>query len=167
MVPILCDTGVQPDGIEPNITQLGAIRAATGDPADIPVPTIPVPDGIVPSSGDLFAVRVTAPGAERLFAQGSLLVCQRLIDGVEDLPDGTLVVLRAGGKTHTRVDIHEAEHFDGYLWLWLRSPHPDWQQPLSAPVPLIEPTRVTGGETVTSLGIVVASWQPQAPMTPI
>jgi hypothetical protein len=35
------------------------------------------------------------------------------------------------------------------------------------PTPVIAPTRVLGGKTITILGIVVASWQPEAPKNPI
>jgi hypothetical protein len=132
-----------------------------------PTMQVSVPAGTVPPAPDLFAIRVAAPGSEYLFAIGSLLVCQRLRDDVEDLPDGTLVILRARSNGNTRVDVREAEHFNGRLWLWLRSTHPDLQQPLPGPAPLTAPTRVTGGETITILGIVVASGQPEAPKTPI
>jgi hypothetical protein len=152
VVSLIAETGIVPNG-----------RAAAMEPAL----QLPIPPGTVPPGPGLFAIKVASPGAEHLFALGSLLICQRLIDSVEDLPDGTLVVLRAHGRTHTRVDVREAEHFDHRLWLWTRSTHPDWQQPLPMPPPLIAPARMAGGETVAILGIVVASWQPQAPMVPI
>jgi hypothetical protein len=151
MVQMVAETGTTPTG-----------RAATE-----PAMQVPVPSDTVPPGPDLFAIRVAAPGAEHLFALGSLLVCQRLRDDVEDLPDDTLVILRARSNGNTRVDVRQAEHFNGRLWLWPRSTHPDLQQPLPGPMPLTSPTRVSGGETITILGIVVASWQPEAPKDPI
>jgi hypothetical protein len=70
---------------------------------------VPVPAGTVSPGLDLFAIKMAAPGADRMFALGSLLACQRLIDGVEDLPDGTLVVLQTRSNGWTRVDVREAE----------------------------------------------------------
>jgi hypothetical protein len=151
----------------PLVAVTGGCLSSDEAAAGIPDMQVPVPPGTVPPGLDLFAIKVAAPGAEHLFALGSLLVCQRLIDGVEDLPDGTLVVLRARSNGGTRVDVREAEHVNGRLWLWLRSTDPDMQQPLPAPLPLTAPTRVAGGEIVTVLGIVVASWQPEAPKAPI
>jgi hypothetical protein len=152
LVPVVAETGTTPTN-----------QPAVAEPAM----QVPVPARTVPPGPDLFAIRVAAPGAEHLFALGSLLVCQRLRDDVEDLPDGTLVILRARRDGNTRVDVREAEHFNGRLWLWRRSTHPDLQQPLPGPTPLTAPTRVSGGETITILGVVVASWQPEAPKDPI
>jgi hypothetical protein len=150
LVPVVAETGTTPTD-----------QSATAEP----VLQVPVPAGTVPPGPDLFAIKVAA--AERLFVIGSLLVCQRLRDEVEDLPDGTLVILRARSNGNTRVDVREAEHFNGRLWLWPHSTHPDLQQPLPGPTPLTAPTRVSGGETIAILGIVVASWQPEAPKDPI
>jgi hypothetical protein len=152
LVPVVAETGTTPTD-----------QPAAAEPAM----QVPVPVGTVPPGPDLFSIRVAAAGAEHLFALGSLLVCQRLRDDVEDLPDGTLVILRARRDGNTRVDVREAEHFNGRLWLWRRSTHPDLQQPLPGPTPLTAPTRVSGGETITILGVVVASWQPEAPKDPI
>jgi hypothetical protein len=150
----------------PVVAETGATATDQSATAEPPM-QVPVPAGTLPPGPDLFAIRVAAAGAERLFALGSLLVCQRLRDDVEDLPDGTLVILRARRDGNTRVDVREAEHVNGRLWLWRRSTHPDLQQPLPGPTPLTAPTRVSGGETITILGVVVASWQPEAPKDPI
>jgi hypothetical protein len=131
----------------------------------MPVPAIPVPKGIVPSTGDLFAVRVTAPGAEHLFAAGTLLVCRRMPDFAADLADGTLVILRRRANGTTRIEVREVAHFDGRLWLWPRSTHPEHQQPHPGPEPLCGSSRAPGGETITILGAVLASWQPAGPTT--
>jgi hypothetical protein len=152
LVPVVAETGTTPTN-----------QPAVAEPAM----QVPVPARTVPPGPDLFAIRVAAPGAEHLFALGSLLVCQRLRDDVEDLPNGTLVILRARSNGNTRVDVRQAEHFNGRLWLWPRSTHPDLQQPLPGPTPLTSPTRVSGGETITILGVVVASWQPEVPKDPI
>lgn len=150
--PFLCNTDVQPDGMDLDVTQLGAARAGAGAPADISVL-----EGIVPPTGDLFIVRVTTPGAELMFPPGSLLVCKAASDLDGDLPDGTLVILRCRANGSTRVDIREVEHFNDLIWLWQRSTHPHHQTPLPGPRPLWGSDRVFGGETITIIGIVLAS----------
>ena len=163
-VPLVCETGVQPAD-----TYLGVLESGPASRAHISVPAmrapaIPVPPGTVPPGDDLFAVRVTAPGAERLFAAGSLLVCQKLPDVADDLPDGTLVILRCRYSRVTRVDVREVGHFHDRIWLWQHSTHPHHQQPQPGPEPLWGSIRVPGGETITVIGVVLASWQPEAPI---
>ncbi len=161
-VPLLCNTGIQPDGTELDVMQLGVVPAGAGTPILITVPAIPAADGKVPLAGDLFAVRVTAPGAECLFPLGSLLVCKNAADLEDDLPDGTRVILRCRANGSTRVDIREVRHLNGRIWLWQRSTHPHHQMPQPGPQPLCGSHRVPGGETITILGTVLASWQAAA-----
>ncbi len=156
-VPLLCTTGVQPDGVELELTQLGVARAGVGDPAGSSASAIPVPQGIMPPTADLFAVRVIAPGAELLFPVGSLLICKVASGLDDDLPDGTVVILRCRANGSTRIDVREVGHFNAQIWLWQRSTHPEHQQPQASPRPLWGSHRASGGETITILGILVAS----------
>jgi hypothetical protein len=141
IVPLLAETGIRPAG-------------ETAVIGRVPVPAMPA----APGTG-LFAISVTADGGESLFPAGSLLVCRRLTDSIEDLPDGTVIVLRIRGDGWVRVELRTTRHFEGQLWLWPHSPDPAQQLPLPAPAPLATPVRLKGGVTVAALGSVVASWQ--------
>jgi hypothetical protein len=119
---------------------------------------VPVPAMLAAPGTGLFAIRVTAYGGESLFPAGSLLICRHLTDGIEDLPGGTVIVLRIRGDGSVRTELRTARHFKGRLWLWPHSPDPAQQQP----VPLAMSVRLKDSATITARGSVVASWQPAA-----
>jgi transcriptional regulator with XRE-family HTH domain len=147
-VPLLAETGRQPD--QP-------------DPAQ--PPRIPVPPGTVQPDAALYAVRVAGPGAERLYSAGSLLICQRLAQDETDLPDGSIVIVKGNRAGEVYVAIREVERFEGRLWLWPRSTHPEHHQPLPAPSPLAIAVR-RGDDIYRVAGIVLATWQPEVPSRP-
>jgi hypothetical protein len=140
------------------VAQAGAWRTSTRLPAgDWSAMTFPTGPGI--PAPDLFAVRVRTPGAELIYPDGTALVCRPIGGSLDGLPDGARIVIRRERPGRCETTVRELRRHDGVPWLWLRSTHPEHQEP----VPLA--TRDNGADrrsrigVVTPLGLVLASWR--------
>ena len=130
----------------------------------VPMPAQP-PVVIVPASlltraaGDLFAVRVSGPGAERLYQPGAILVCRPFEPTDSRLPAGSRIVVVRERSREVETTIHELVIDGDRAWLWPRSDRPEHQVPLSVPWPLPVVTTGSHGTRIHLKGIVIASWQ--------
>lgn len=121
--------------------------------------TFPTGHGI--PSPDLFAVRVRAPGADHIYPDGSTLVCRPITGGYDRLPDGTRIVTRRDRPGRCETTVRELRRHDGVSWLWLRTDHPEHQEPLPLAAAGSSADRRSRTGIVTPLGVVIASWQPE------
>jgi hypothetical protein len=128
-------------------------------PVDKWTPLIP-PDLIGRDAAELFGVRVKWPGAELLYPDGSVLVCQRLIAGNSEPQHGHRYVVQERRGKRSRVTIQEARVFEGRMWLWPRSSHPRHQTPTLLGSDLATTSSVNNEPMVSLKGLVVGSWQP-------
>ncbi len=78
-----------------------------------------------------FALRVKGPSMEDVFPDGSTIICVKLMDIGRQPLDGEYVIVqrvRRDGLTEATVKQYVLK--DGEAYLWPRSQHPDYQQPL-------------------------------------
>jgi SOS-response transcriptional repressor LexA len=92
----------------------------------------------VSSRYPLFGLKVIGPSMNREFPEGSVAICVRCVnlpEGYQIRPGQFVVVLR---RNHHGPDEFEAtiKQFDidrqGRAWLWPRSDHPEFQEPIPA-----------------------------------
>ena len=78
-----------------------------------------------------FALRVKGPSMGDVFPDGSIIICVKLMDIGRQPLDGEYVIVqrvRRDGLTEATVKQYVLK--DGQVYLWPRSQHPDYQQPL-------------------------------------
>jgi hypothetical protein len=109
-----------------------------------------------------FGVIVREPGAEKLFPEGSILVCVPMHSYDGQLRDGNKVILQriVGGKVE--VTVRELELQANEAWLWPRSTHHEHQNPVRMPFTLGQlPQPWRDHDTRYSLAaIVVGAYMP-------
>jgi len=122
-----------------------------------------IPAGLIAGLPGVFAVQMNDAGAGLLYPPGSLLVCRPLPATWEEIPSGSRVVVRYQRNRRFRTVVREITRDGDRIRLWPRSSDPRYRPPYHGPVavPLLEPSQGPHGTTVTILGIVVASWQPE------
>ena len=118
----------------------------------------PPPIGLDASA--LFGVRVKTPGADLLYHDGAVLVCQRLSAGNPAPQAGHRYVVQEKRRKRFRVTIQEARLFDGQIWLWPRSSHPAHQMPTLL-VSDLAASAVHSAQRISLKGLVLGSWQPE------
>ena len=78
-----------------------------------------------------FALRVKGPSMGDVFPDGSIIICVKLMDIGRQPLDGEYVIVqrvRRDGLTEATVKQYVLK--DGQVYLWPRSQHPNYQQPL-------------------------------------
>jgi hypothetical protein len=124
--------------------------------------SLSLPEGFQVHDGPLFGVRVCRPGAEQLYPDGALLVCQSLDGPAADLPDGCRLVVRHERNGRTEVTVRELRRHEGLAFLWPHSDRPDYQQPLRLQETAASPSERRRDGVVLVAGLVRAAWCPQA-----
>jgi hypothetical protein len=81
----------------------------------------------------IFGVEVRAPGAERLYADGSILLCIPISAYESDLVSGKKVILQRIRGAQVEVTVREIQIEASEAWLWMRSTHPEHQAPIPMP----------------------------------
>ena len=118
------------------------------------------------TSDELFAARVSYPGAERLYPEGSVLLCRHLATGSPMQPEGAHVVTVKRWRAKMELTVRELRHADGEAWLWPCSTNPRLQQPSRPSAAWSDLSQSSANASaVVLLGVVIASWQP-APAIP-
>ena len=116
-------------------------------------------------ASELFGVRVKSPGAELLYPDGTLLVCQRLNAGDAKPQDGARYVVQERRGKRFRVTIQEARLFGGQMWLWPHSAHPRHQTPTLLGSDLAASSSANSDPMISLKGLVIASWRPEVTPT--
>jgi SOS-response transcriptional repressor LexA len=137
-----------------SIPVLGDIRAGSFERiAEEPKPVEWLPMEVPEYGGvDLFALRVVGRSMDRLYPDGSYVVCAP--PAQSGLREGDVVAVRRWDRGLAETTLKQIErHKDGSYWLYPRSTDPDHQAPLALPV---------GDESAQSgleiIGVVVSSY---------
>ena len=108
-----------------------------------------------------FGVQVEAPGAERLFPNGTILVCVPAPQFKEPLRTGILaIVQRIQGKL-IEITVKELVVVDGKAWLWPRSDHPEHQAPTMMPWPFTNDIWRTDTGRFAITAVVIGNYSPR------
>ena len=142
-------------------------RAGVGQPS-LMLPTnrqtqLVLPPGFLHGGEGIFAVRVEAPGADELYPTGSILICRPY--GGSRLPARPRVIVQQKLGAGVEVTVRELVIRAGTAWLRPRSSHPDHQEPIPMPWPPREAVNPATNDGTAIVGIVLASWQPEAAAT--
>tara|TARA_Y100000310_G_scaffold207333_1_gene207832 strand:+ start:1862 stop:2521 length:660 start_codon:yes stop_codon:yes gene_type:complete len=112
------------------IVEAGAWRVVVEDDSAPTESVEAFPDARYPGI-ERFALRVRGPSMDKVFPDGAVVTCVKLIDINRNPLDGEYVVVhrrRPGGLTEATVK--QCIRKNGKVYLWPRSSHPDHQQPL-------------------------------------
>ena len=112
-----------------------------------------------------FALRVREPGAELLYPAGSILVCRELPGDTSAVPDGSRVVLRVIQDGRTEITIRELVRDATHAWLCPRTARPEHLAPIRVRGPLHGTFPVGKRGLGAVIGVVTASWRPEATPT--
>lgn len=115
-----------------------------------------------------FGLKVVGPSMNAIFPEGSIAICVRVMDMGEEfeIQGGTyVVVLRRNdhGPDEFEATIKQLERDkEGKVWLWPRSNHPSFQEPIPFPVDRRDPefSDEAGADDVRVWAIVVAYHRP-------
>lgn len=102
-----------------------------------------------------FALVLRGPSMDKLYPDGTVLICVKLIDlGRDPVPGEKVICQRRdlAGLMEATVKELVAEK-DGSFWLWPRSNHPAHQQP----IPLVKPSDGDDNDDVRLVALVVQS----------
>jgi len=124
-----------------------------------------LPPGFLHGSEGIFAVRVEAPGTNALYPTGSILICRPYGSVGGRLPARPRVIVQRQLGAGVEVTVRELVIRAGTAWLWRRSSHPDHQEPIPMPWPPREAVNPATNDGTAIVGIVLASWQPEAAAT--
>lgn len=84
--------------------------------------------------GQRYGLVVRGPSMNRIYPDGTTLVCVPLIDFYRELRSGDKVVVERYDGDVAEATVKELHQDDeGRLWLWPRSDHPEHQAPIPAP----------------------------------
>ena len=112
-----------------------------------------------------FALRVREPGAELLYPAGSILVCRELPGDTSAVPDGSRVVLRVIQDGRTEITLRELVRDATHAWLCPRTTRPEHLFPIRVRGPLHGTFPVGKRGLGAVIGVVTASWRPEATST--
>jgi hypothetical protein len=121
-----------------------------------------LPPGIPHGGEGIFAVRVEAPGAEGLYPTGSILICRPFGHVWDAPPARPRVIVQRQIGAEVEVTVRDLVIREDMAWLWPRSTHPDHQEPIPMRWPPREPVNPANTDGSAIVGIVLASWQPEA-----
>ncbi|MFC5358162.1 LexA family protein [Azospirillum himalayense] len=109
------------------------------------------PDGRFPNQRR-YGLEVRGPSMNELYPDGSVVICIKLIDlGREPRHGERVVVERRRYDGCIEATVKEFRVQDEKVWLWPRSTHPAFQQPV--------PLACDGDEEVAITGVVVGSYR--------
>ena len=108
---------------------------------------------------DAFAVRVVAPGAELLYPDDTILVCQPLSAGCRAMPTGSHLIVRQDRRGNAEITAQEFVLEGDHGWLCLRSTRPEHHRTTRVDLPLAGAQPPGERAAITILGVVVASWR--------
>jgi hypothetical protein len=110
----------------------------------------------------VFGVVVREPGAEKLFPAGSILVCVPIHSYEAQLQNGNKVILQRIVGTRVEVTVCELELQANEAWLWLRSTHPEHQNPVRMPFTIGQTPRAwrDGNTRFSVAAVVVGAYLP-------
>ena len=121
---------------------------------------LPIPSVMIEAGA--YAIAVEEPGAERLYAKGSILAVMPLgTSYAPELRTGLRVILQRMRNGKIEVTVREVEISGTKSWLWIRSTDPEHQQPIPGPVPLNETMWRHKDERFTIRGLVLGAWTPE------
>lgn len=104
-----------------------------------------------------FGLEVHGPSMDRVYPEGSIVVCVRLMDIKREPRSGERVVVytkRPDGKVEATLKEYVAEN--GHVWLWPRSTSPRYQAPIEYGESAAEP-----GSEVEVHAVVIGSYRPE------
>ena len=81
----------------------------------------------------VFGVEVREPGAEKIFKAGTALICMPLANYEGEIVNRMKLILQRIRDSKVEVTVRELELQANEAWLWLRSTHPEHQQPVRMP----------------------------------
>jgi len=126
------------------------VEAVTWDQDDWYEISIP-PDRRYPDQRR-YGLEVRGPSMNELYPEGSVVICVPLVQlGREPRHGERVVIERRRCDGCVEATVKEYRVTDDGIWLWPRSTHPSFQQPLSFPD--------SGDEEVSITGLVVGSYR--------
>lgn len=150
------------------VSIVGAVEAGKWGQAEEPAPHeiryLDLPEDPRYPGTERIAFMVRGPSMNRVLPEGSFVVCVNSLAVGRDPVTGEYVVVRRKSLEGLyEMTIKEFELDDsGQAWLWPRSSHPRFQEPL----------RLTGADDdnqdvdTVIIGLVVASYRPEGPTVP-
>jgi hypothetical protein len=111
-----------------------------------------------------FGVVVGAPGAEKLYAEGSILVCIPIGAYEGAIKTGLHVILERRGEAGIEVTVRDLVVEANEAMLWVRSTHPDHQVPTRMPYTPGQPLKAwrAGKNRYFVAAVVIAAYVPRA-----
>lgn len=105
-----------------------------------------------------FGLEVRGPSMNKIYPEGSVVVCVKIIDFTEPVIPPKRVIVQRRTPDGVEATIKELELGDsGDLWLWPRSTHPDFQQPWKMP----KPDEYDASDDLEIVAVVVGSYKPE------
>jgi hypothetical protein len=109
-----------------------------------------------------FGVSVHAPGFERVFPNGTILVCVPIPQYKAPLVTGTKLILQRVVGKDTEVTVRELRIDPRErAWLWLRSDDPEHQSPIEMPWPFTNEMWKQDTSRFAVTAVVVGAYMPQ------
>lgn len=108
-----------------------------------------------------YGARLHHPGAEQLFPDQTILVCLPIAQYEGDLTTGKRVILQRVSGKKVELTIREIEETPKGVWLWPRSTHPAYQEPIPLPPIYRGGTWREGDDRFTIVAMVVGAYVPQ------
>jgi repressor LexA len=109
-----------------------------------------------------FGLRVRGPSMNKVYPEGTVLVCVRLPEFDEAvLPGDRVVVHRRSDNDTIEATVKEIERdANGGWWLWPRSKHPHFQTPIAVPNP-DDWALTSQGDEIYVFAVVIGSLRPE------
>jgi hypothetical protein len=132
---------------------------------DLPLPqqravAFPIDDAMLAAGA--FGVVVASPGAEKIYPDGSILVCIPTGTYEGAIITGKRIILQRIRDGKVEVTVREIDIEANEAWLWLRSTHPEYQAPVRMPyVGGGFAAWVAGPDRFAVAAVVVAAYIPQ------
>ncbi len=115
------------------------------------------PDARYPEARQ-FGLEVIGPSMDRLYPEGTILVCVSLQDYRGDPTPGQKVIVQRRALDGFEATVKELGQDDaGQYWLWPRSNHPEYQQPW----PIPKPNDFGENDDIQIVAVVVGSYRPE------
>ncbi len=109
-----------------------------------------------------FGLKVKGPSMNKVYPEGTILVCVPIHLFNHDLTQGEHVIVQRFDGDYVEATVKELQYDDnGQIWLWPRSDHPEYQTPIKLPKnsDKHEDHEHNSGEQIHVTAVVVADYR--------
>jgi SOS-response transcriptional repressor LexA len=118
--------------------------------------SLPRPDG----HKSYFGLRVKGPSMNRIYPEGTILVCVPMYDYHDMLENGDHVIVQRWDAGMVEATVKEMQRTpEGETWLWPRSDHPEYQSPIALPANNGGHSDYMGSNDIRVVAVVVADYR--------